>query len=114
VQEPLTKKRVHTVFQVIEFTNADDFIEVILWIEYVVIKDKLNVINYTVIQVFPVAAVIDAIKPCSCKAPFANVAICVDHDISWTEQAVIVQSNHYRNFSFAKHWQYRCGQTSFI
>jgi len=114
VHKTIAEKRMQAMFQVVEFTDADDFTEVIFWIEDVIVQYKFKVINYTVIQVVPVATVIDAVQPSGGKASFADVALTVYHNISWAEKTVVMQGNYRWNFPFAKNRQNRGGQPSFI
>ena len=86
------------MLMIIEFTDADDFMKIVLWLEDIIIEYKFNVINRTVVKVFPVTSLIDAVYPGFCKAYLANPSVPVDECISWAEKAIIMQSNYSGNF----------------
>ena len=102
------------MLQVIEFTDTDNLVKIILWFKNIVVNDKLKIIDSTVIYIPPVAQVVNTVKPGGCQASFAYLALTVYHYVSRAKEAVIMECYYSRNVKFHQHGQNGCGKSSLV
>lgn len=89
------------MLQIIEFTYTDNPVEIILGFENIIIQNKLYIVYDTVVQVLPVAPVIDTVEAGRCQTSFTDIAISVNHNVPRAQQAVIVERYYRRDFLFS-------------
>jgi hypothetical protein len=102
------------VLMIIEFADAYNLTEIIFRFENIVIQDELNIVYRTVIEIFPVASLIDTVEPCFCQACLTNISIAVNEGVSRTQEAIIMKCDNSRKFLFSEHRQDGSRQSTFI
>lgn len=82
MDEAILKQRMRTVLKVIEFADADYFVEIMTGIQNIVVQDELTVIYDAVIDILSVTPMVNTVQSRGCQTPFTYFPVTVNHYIS--------------------------------